>query len=82
MRGQYRLRKARKEHRCTERSYHTIRVGDVYLCGDCPPEHEANMGRKWWIIRACLRCANEYGMHNSDTRKQLELMTCQTTTSR
>ncbi len=71
-RGTYKLVKARKVYHCSEKSYHTIRVGDTYLRGDCPPEHEANGGRKWWVIRACLRCANEYGMHSSDTRKQLE----------
>lgn len=76
MRGTYGLRKARKEHVCTKASYHTIRPGDVYLYGACPPEHEANGSRKWQYIRACLRCADHYGLHTSDTRKQLENMTC------
>lgn len=40
----------------------------------CPPEHDGNSSGKWWTIRACLRCAEKYGMHNSDTRKQLEAM--------
>lgn len=76
MRGTYGLRKARKQHQCSERSYHTIRVGDVYLYGSCPPEHEMSRSRKKWeYIRACLRCAAEWGMHTSDTRKQLEGLT-------
>lgn len=70
-RGVYEIRRCRKEIRCSERSYHTIRAGDLYLYGACPPEHEANSGRKWWIFKACLRCADEFGLHNSDTRKQL-----------
>lgn len=78
MRGTYGLRKARREHRCTEASWHTIATGDVYLYGACPPEHEMNGRRKWWVIRACLRCAEQYGLHNSDTRKQLEVMNCRT----
>jgi hypothetical protein len=75
VRGQYRLRKARKEHTCTEWASHTIRVGDVYLYGSCPPEHEMNRtGKKWEYIRACLRCAKEYGLHTESTRKQLETL--------
>ena len=80
MRGTYRLRRCRKEVQCTEKSYHTIRKGDWYLYAACPPEHE--YGRddgKWWIIRACLRCVNEFGMHNSDTRKQLEAIEAKAT---
>ena len=69
MRGCYKIRKARKLHVCTEASHHVIGVGDRYLCGECPPEHEANRGRKWWIIRACLRCADRFGLHTTETRK-------------
>ena len=85
MRGVYKIRTARKRHQCTEAGHHDIEPGDRYLCGECPPEHEMNQsrktdpgGRKWWIIRACLRCAERYGLHSSDTRKQLEeLSTCE-----
>ena len=72
MSGQYCICTARKQYACSERSYHTIQKGDLYLYGACPPWHEANDGNKWWIIRACLRCAEENGLHTSDTRKQLE----------
>ena len=65
------LRRATKEHRCTERTYHTIRPGDLYLFAAAPPWHEVNQSGKWWVIKACLRCANEYGLHNSATRRQL-----------
>lgn len=68
----YTLRCARKQYACTETNYHTIRPGDVYLYASAPPWHEANGGRKWWVIRACLRCAETYGLHNSDTREQLK----------
>ena len=73
MTGAYLIRRARKAYTCTEASYHTIQPGERYLYGACPPWHEfARDSRKWWIIRACLRCAEEYGLHSSDTRKQLE----------
>lgn len=71
-RGHYTIRRASKKYRCTEKSWHTIKAGDRYLSAACPPEHEANGGRSWWIIRACLQCADDYLMHTSDTRKQLE----------
>lgn len=70
-RSTYEIRRCRKDVQCTEASYHTIRRGDLYLYSACPPEHEANMGKKWWIIRACLRCAEQFGLHSSDTRAQL-----------
>jgi ribosomal protein L37E len=35
MRGTYEIRMAAKDHRCSERSYHTIKAGDLYLCGSC-----------------------------------------------
>lgn len=72
MRGDYKIRRAKKAHACTEQSYHTIKPGDLYLSASCPPEHEMNRGKKWWIIKACLRCASEFGLHTSDTRAQLE----------
>lgn len=75
------IRVARKDHTCTENSYHTIRKGDRYLYAACAPEHEMNRSRKsdpggkrWWVIKACLRCADTYGLHTSDTRKQLETL--------
>lgn len=82
MRGHYKIRRAAKEHRCTEASWHTIRKGDLYLSGAMPPEHEmSRTGKKWWLMKACVRCAKEYGLLCSDTREQLERM-CQTTKSR
>lgn len=66
------IRRARKEHQCTERNYHLIRQGDLYLYAAMPPWHEFSRGKKWEYIRACLRCADEYGMHTSDTRKVIE----------
>jgi hypothetical protein len=77
-RGSYGLRRAAKEHRCTEQTYHTIKPGDLYIRGDMPPEHEMNRsrktdpgGRRWYTMRACLRCANEFALHTSDTRAAL-----------
>jgi hypothetical protein len=67
-----RLLRARKEHTCTERSYHTIKPGDLHLYVAAPPWHDMNSSRKWWVIRACLRCADEFGLHTSDTRAQAE----------
>lgn len=71
MRGTYKIRRAAKEHRCSEQSYHTIKAGDLYLCGSCPPEHDMNGSRKWLVLKACLRCAEEFGLHSSETRAQL-----------
>lgn len=65
------IRVARKEHRCTEMSYHTIRPGDQYLYAAAAPWHDMNQSKRWWVIRACLRCANEFGLHTSETRKQI-----------
>ncbi len=70
------LRRARKAHRCSEQSYHKILPGDLYLYDACPPWHEMNRTHKgekrWEYIRACLRCAKEYGMLDSDQRKVVE----------
>lgn len=71
-RWQDRICRARREHRCTERSYHTIRPGDFYLRCTAPPWHEMNRSNKWWTIRACLRCAKEFGMLASHTREVVE----------
>lgn len=71
-RGTYAIRRARRKYWCTETGYHIIHPGDLYLCAECPPEHESNRGRKWWTIKACLKCAEEFGLHTSETRKQLE----------
>lgn len=70
-RGTYTIRRARREYRCTETGYHSIYPGDLYLCAVYPPEHDMNDSRKWWVIKACLRCAEKFGMHTSETRKQL-----------
>lgn len=67
-----RIRTARKAHQCTERSYHTIRPGDRYLYAACPPWHEFARSKRWWIIKACLRCAAEFGLHTSETRAEVE----------
>lgn len=66
------LRRARKAHQCSERSYHAIKPGDLYLFAAGAPWADWNTSGKWQAIRACLRCANEYGLHTSDTRKRLE----------
>jgi len=81
-RTKYTMRRARKTYQCSEQSYHCIKPGDVYLYGCLAPEHEMNRtrqsdGRRWEYIRACLRCANEYGMHNTETRKRLAELTDQ-----
>jgi hypothetical protein len=68
-----RLVRARKAHQCTERSYHTIKPGELYLYAACPPWHEmSRRNDKWWIVRTCLRCANEFGLHTSETRRVVE----------
>jgi len=70
------IRRARKQYQCTEQSYHTIHPGTYYLYGVCPPWHEANRSRpgekRYDTIRACLRCTERFGLHNSDTHAQLE----------
>ncbi len=72
--GERKLRVARKEYTCSERSYHKIKVGDVYLFESAPPWHEmARVKGKWMVSRACVRCAKEYGLLDSDMRKQLEM---------
>lgn len=75
----YEIRRARKEHRCSERSYHTIRPGDLYLYAVLPPWHDMNSsrksdpgGRKFWVIKACLRCCEEFGMHSNETRAAIQ----------
>lgn len=65
------IRTARKEHQCTERNYHLIKPGDRYLYAVGTPWADWNSSGKWWIIKACLRCAEEFGLHTSDTRKQM-----------
>ncbi len=66
-----RIRKARKAYKCTEKSWHDIQPGDLYLHEVCPPWHEMARGKKFETIRACLRCAEEFGMLCSETRRQL-----------
>ncbi len=75
-RGVYEIRRARKDTACSECQYHTIRKGERYLYGSMPPEHECNDSGKWYIVRACLRCAEEFGLHNSDTRKTMAEVSC------
>lgn len=64
--------KAKKDHICSEHSYHCIKKGDFYLYQVLLPWHDLNQWGKYQKIKACLRCAKEYGMLNSDQRKQLE----------
>lgn len=71
MKCTYAIRTARQEYQCTERSYHVIRSGDRYLYAAMPPWHEFSRGDKWQVIRACLRCAREFGLHTSETRAAL-----------
>ena len=68
----YEIRTARKQHVCSELSYHTIQKGQRYLYGVLPPWHEMSRGKKFETIKACLRCAEEFGMHTADTREQLK----------
>ncbi len=71
MTGVNEIRCAAKEYRCTEKSWHTIKRGDYYLYWSMTPWHECARGNKWEIVRACLRCAKEFGMLNSDNRARL-----------
>ena len=66
------IRKCRKECNCTEHSWHLISKGDYYLNCVATPWHDMNDSGKYQEIKACLRCAREYGLLGSDTRKQLE----------
>lgn len=76
MTGTYELRFARKPYECSEHSYHKIALGDLHLYASIPPWHEFSRDKKkWQSMRTCLRCAERYGMHNSETRKQLEQRT-------
>lgn len=68
-RGRYLIRTARKWRRCTE-CRADIMPGERYLDGACPPEHEANSSRRWWLISACLPCCERFQLHTSDTRQQ------------
>jgi hypothetical protein len=70
------IRRARRGHACTERNYHRIVAGSLYLYEKCAPWSEMGNGKNWQEIKACLRCAEEFGLHNSETRERLakELM--------
>lgn len=63
--------RSRKDRQCTERSYHVIHKGDKYLFASMPPWHDMNRSKKWHTIRACLRCAREFGLHTNETREQV-----------
>lgn len=67
----YALRKARKEYRCSEHSFHTIKIGDTYLCSVMVPWHDMNQSDKYQTHRSCLKCAKHYGMLDSDMQKQI-----------
>lgn len=78
--GRYAIQRARKEYKCVDCEWHRIKVGDLYLYSAMPPWHEMHgarkksdpLYRKWRIERSCIRCAKEFGLLCSDTRKQLE----------
>lgn len=71
----YAVKTARKQHLCSQ-GMHVIRCGDRYLYAACPPWHEMNRSRKgeqrWEVSYVCLRCAEEWGWHTSETRKQIQ----------
>lgn len=70
--GERKLRKARKRYVCSQQSYHTILPGDVYLFESAPPWHEMSRDKgKWMVQRSCLRCAKEWGLLDSDMRKEI-----------
>ena len=76
-RAVYEIRRARKEHGCTERSCR-IKAGDRYLYTVCPPEHEMNSTRpgdkrRYVVAKTCLRCAERYGLLNDELRAQVEI---------
>lgn len=66
------IRRCRKTTVCTETSYHTIDRGELYLYGAIAPEHDVSDVKKWVIIKACIKCAERYGLLCSRTRKQFE----------
>ena len=72
MKTVYEIRRARKTYQCSEASYHTIQPGDRYLYGVLPPWHEVARSRKFEVMRACLKCADKFGLHTSETRQQAE----------
>lgn len=74
MASTYEIRTARKQHQCTEASWHTIAPGDRYLYGSLPPWHECVREKKWHVMRACLRCAEQHGLHTNETRKSVEVI--------
>lgn len=67
------IRRARVARTCSECGWRKISPGEQYLYAACPPWHDANSTRprRWWIIAACLRCADHYRLHNSVTRAAL-----------
>jgi len=70
--GEIKVVVSRKDRVCSEHSYHRIQKGDRYLLMVMAPWHEMSDGKKWLRRTVCLRCAEEYGMHTNETRKQLE----------
>lgn len=68
--GETVIRKSRKDRVCSEISWHKIKRGDYYLYCAIPPwEHHSG---KWRLISACLKCAHNWSLHTSDTRKRIE----------
>ena len=67
-----RIRKARKEHQCTEQSWHKIKAGQHYYSVVCVPWHDVGNGKTFQVIRACLPCAIRYGLMNSELREKAE----------
>lgn len=75
MRGAWEIRTARRDRRCCELGWRcraVIRRGERYLYGACPPEHDVNTTGRWLITTACLRCAEDHGLHTAATREAAE----------
>ena len=67
-----RIRRAKKHHQCSERGYHSILPGQLYLYQKCPPWHDYNRTGKWEVDYTCLPCAKEFGLIDAETLKSLE----------
>lgn len=71
-RGSYEIRRARREHPCTEAWGCRIGVGSFYLYGASPPERDWNSTGRWYVTKACLRHAETGGLHTNETRAAVE----------
>jgi hypothetical protein len=50
------IRRAAKDYNCSDKSYHTIKKGELYLFSKIPPWSEVADG-KWRWHRSCLQCS-------------------------